>query len=269
MGKGFVGALDGLTTNAWGMWSQHRRLLSSYTGAIKRVRESSGSTEANISPLASGEIDTATMEAFCGSGDGFNRTLLAQYGANDLVQTSASQQPRVVASGTAEVNAAGHPTARWDNSNDVLHASISPALTEATFVVSAKLTAVGFYDMLAVFRSSEIELREVGNLDASQFQVNISGDAVTVGGSPAMTSWHVYSFNISSTTGAAQFWIDGTSIGTLSGKTIPTLTDLFLGARDAAGSYCFNGCISEAALFSPIIGTTQRQAVEAAFLAVL
>lgn len=84
-----------------------------------------------------------------------------------------------------------------------------------------------------------------------------------------ITGWHVWSVQISSTNGTASLWYDGTLLGSVSGKTIPNMPSLFLGGRDSAGSRAWNGCISEKALFNSIIGNTQRQAVEAAFLAAL
>lgn len=266
-GESFVGVLDGLTANAWDVWSQGRRLVSTYTGAIKRVRESTGNTEANIGSLANGDLDKAAMQSFCGAGDGFCRTMFGQLNGNDFVQASASQQPRVVASGVAEVSTSGLATARWDNSNDVMSATVASPFTDVTLIVSAKLTATNFFDVVVAFRTEEMLLRENGGEDWPEIYYG-SGSITGQQGYP-ITGWHVWSVQISSTNGTASLWYDGTPFGSVSGKTIPNMPSLFLGGRNSAGSNGWNGCISEKALFNSIIGNTQRQAVEAAFLAAL
>lgn len=96
----FVGALDGLTTNLAGVWWIAKRLLSSYTGPLIRVRRSSDSLETPIGYTADGSLDTASLLAWCGTGDGFITVIYNQLGGTNITQTIAIRQPKIVASGS-------------------------------------------------------------------------------------------------------------------------------------------------------------------------
>jgi len=108
----FVGAMDGLTANLAGIWSVMRRLLSAYPGALIRVRRSSDDTELDIYPLADGSLDTVTLLAFVGAGDGFVRIVYGQDGGVNLVNTSASEQMLIVSGGVLVVDGDGYPAMR-------------------------------------------------------------------------------------------------------------------------------------------------------------
>jgi len=101
-GSGFVGALDAYTTNLTVAWSLSRRLLSSYTGPLIRIRRSSDSTEQNIGATALGDLDTAAITSFVGSNSAFVRTVYHQNGGANLEQATAASQPRIVNAGTLE-----------------------------------------------------------------------------------------------------------------------------------------------------------------------
>jgi len=101
-GGGFTGALDALASNLDAAWSVSRRLLASYSGSLIRVRRSSDNAEQDIGCDASGNLDTTALLAFTGAGSGFVRTIYAQTGAKDLVQTTAAIQPRIVNSGVLD-----------------------------------------------------------------------------------------------------------------------------------------------------------------------
>lgn len=78
-----------------------RRLLTNYTGACMRVRESGGNTEADIGFDSSGYLDTAAIATHCGSSVGFVTKWYSQAttggtgSGNDLVQTTTTQQPQI------------------------------------------------------------------------------------------------------------------------------------------------------------------------------
>jgi hypothetical protein len=97
---GFVGPLDDYTANLAGAWSAARRLLTSYTGSLIRVRRSSDNAEMDIDALASGALDVASMLTFCGAGNGFIRMRYDQLGANNIGQSSAAAQEQIVSSGS-------------------------------------------------------------------------------------------------------------------------------------------------------------------------
>ncbi len=100
-GESFVGALDAYTTSLDVAWSISRRLLTSYSGSLIRVRRSSDNAEQDIGYVpATGLLNTAALLSFVGAGNGFVRKVYAQTGSKDLVQSSASAQLRIVNTGS-------------------------------------------------------------------------------------------------------------------------------------------------------------------------
>ena len=98
-----------------------RRVRAAYTGYAIKVRRSSDSQELDIGFNGSGDLDTAALLAFVGSGDGFVTRWYDQSGNNDYAYNNTpSTQPRVVISGVVVTNGT-RPAIYWDNSRpDVL-----------------------------------------------------------------------------------------------------------------------------------------------------
>ena len=77
-----------------------RLLDNTYTGNAIKVRRSSDNAEQDIA-FVNNELDTASLETFAGAGDAFVTTWYDQSGSgNDATQTTASSQPKIVASGS-------------------------------------------------------------------------------------------------------------------------------------------------------------------------
>ncbi len=95
-----------------------RRLSTSYTGSLIRVRRSSDNTELNIGYDSNNVLDETALTTFVGAGSGFITTWYDQSGnANNAVQTTAANQPRIVNSGTIDkIN--NKPCAVLDGTND-------------------------------------------------------------------------------------------------------------------------------------------------------
>jgi len=98
---GYTGLLD---TYSGAAAAYSLRLLdTSYTGSAVRVRRASDNAEQDIA-FANNELDTATLETFASGTDAFVTTWYDQSGnGNDATQTSASNQPQIVSSGTAYI----------------------------------------------------------------------------------------------------------------------------------------------------------------------
>jgi len=80
-------------------WSL-RKLSGSYTDAPIGVRRSSDDLEQDIGFDSNGELDTAALLSFVGSGDGFVSTIYDQAGAGlNFTQTNPVRQGRIVNSG--------------------------------------------------------------------------------------------------------------------------------------------------------------------------
>jgi hypothetical protein len=120
-----------------------RKLRTLYTGNCIRVRRSSDNVEQNIG-FVNNELDTASLLSFVGANDGFVTTWFDQSGgASNLTQTTAANQPRIVSSGTIEVNANGKPAVRFiDTSTSVIQATMNTPLWYA-----ATVTYIGVFSV--------------------------------------------------------------------------------------------------------------------------
>jgi hypothetical protein len=103
-GTPFVGPLDDYTSNLAVVLNLRRRLLSSYTGPLFKVRaDRTGQPEQDIGFLANGDLDTASLQSFVGSSSAFVTTVYRQDGSSDhAVQSTASRQPRIALAGVIE-----------------------------------------------------------------------------------------------------------------------------------------------------------------------
>lgn len=98
-----------------------RRLSSTYTGNLIRVRRSSDNAEQNIGYDSNNVLDTASLLTFCGAGNGFVTTWYDQSGnANNATNSTAIAQPQIVSSG-AMILINGKPSVQFDGSNDLLN----------------------------------------------------------------------------------------------------------------------------------------------------
>jgi hypothetical protein len=132
----FVGLLD-LYPNAAAAYSL-RKLRTAYTGSAIRVRRTN-LDEMDIGFTSSGELDTAALLAFTGTGaldNGFVTKWYDQSGnARDVTQTTAANQPQIVSSGTV-LTTNGKPHILFDGSDDVLFNSVQmPLIDRSVFFV--------------------------------------------------------------------------------------------------------------------------------------
>ena len=100
-GGGAGPPLDDFTTNLAGAYST-RRLLTSYTGNLIRVRRDGGSpAEADIGYDGSGDLDATALAAHVGTDSGFIVTYYDQSGnGRDVTQSTAGTQFRIRNAGT-------------------------------------------------------------------------------------------------------------------------------------------------------------------------
>jgi SPP1 family predicted phage head-tail adaptor len=99
-----------------------RKLRTAYTGSAITVRRSSDNTEQDIGFVAD-ELDTVSLLAFCGVGDGFVTTWYDQSGnARNVEQTTLVNQPKIVSSGSLILEN-GKVSISYDGTNDTLISS--------------------------------------------------------------------------------------------------------------------------------------------------
>lgn len=105
----FSGVLDdvvaaGGSAPNWARSISHQ-LTTAYSGALIRVREAGGGTQADIGfSSATHMLDTAALAAHCGSSDGFVVTVYDQSGnARDVTQATSGNQPKIYDGATGTV----------------------------------------------------------------------------------------------------------------------------------------------------------------------
>lgn len=118
-GPAFTGLLD-TYSGAAVAYSAARRLSSTYTGALIRVRRSSDNTEQDIGYDSNNVLDESALTAFVGANNGFVTKFYDQSGNSyNLEQTTAANQPKIVSSGTVnKINS--KPSLNFDGSNNAL-----------------------------------------------------------------------------------------------------------------------------------------------------
>lgn len=110
---------------AWGL----RKLISSYSGPIVRIRDTVGNAEQDVYAAASGELNSFTV-----SGNAAIVKVYDQSGNGaDLGQTSTGLQPLLILNATGN----GKPAARFDGSDDYLRDAT--ASTTRPYLVAAPL----------------------------------------------------------------------------------------------------------------------------------
>jgi len=127
----FPGATISVSTNL---------LSSTYTGPCMIVRRSNDNATQSIG-FTQSQLDTAALLTFVGAGNnGFVQTWFDQSGnGNNFISSTASWQPRIVASGTLETMN-GKPAPRFLGTFTLMHLNKSWSQPFTTFSVS-KLTA--------------------------------------------------------------------------------------------------------------------------------
>jgi len=126
----FVGLLDqSFASGATAAYSL-RRLKSSATKAV-RVREDSGNTETDIG-FSGGALDETALLNHVGSNNGFVTKWYDQSGnGNDASNSTASEQPQIVNSGSVITESKnGKPALQFNNAQYLAKDSMSGALVE-------------------------------------------------------------------------------------------------------------------------------------------
>jgi hypothetical protein len=94
----FTGILD--TYSGAAIAYSLRRLSSTYTGNLIRVRRSSDNAEQNIGYDSNNVLDSAALLSFVGAGNGFVTTWYDQSGnTNNATQSTVARQAQIVSSG--------------------------------------------------------------------------------------------------------------------------------------------------------------------------
>jgi hypothetical protein len=119
-----------------------RNLSSSYTGNVITVRESSGNT---TSDFTADEVTDGTLTTFCGSANGFVTKWWDQSGnSRHATQTTAANQPQIVAFGSLSTDSNGKPQLYFNNSSSSTVSGFNSRTSHMIF--DTPLTAGGSFD---------------------------------------------------------------------------------------------------------------------------
>jgi len=115
-----------------------RRLRSAYTGPAVRVMRESNNDELDIYFDGQGNLDTASLEAFCAGTDGFVKVWYDQgQGGNDATQEATGSQPKIVSSGSI-IEEGGKPAIQTDGVDDTLALTSTISFTDLTWFTVTK-----------------------------------------------------------------------------------------------------------------------------------
>jgi hypothetical protein len=116
-------------------YSSTRRLSSTYTSSLIRVRRSNDNAEQDIGYTAGNLLDEAALTTFVGANNGFITTWYDQSGnAKNMTQTTALSQPQIVSSGTI-LTQSSKPKISWA-SNKWMTAAIPTATRRDIYFIT-------------------------------------------------------------------------------------------------------------------------------------
>jgi hypothetical protein len=117
-----------------------RRLSSTYTGNLIRVRRSSDNTEQDIGYDSNNVLDETALITFVGANNGFVTTWYDQSGnGNNIIQTTAVNQPIIISSGVLQTEGT-KPAMYFDGINDNLANASVPLNTYISLYLVSKTT---------------------------------------------------------------------------------------------------------------------------------
>jgi hypothetical protein len=138
-----------------------RKLRTDYSGNAIRVRRSSDNTEQNIG-FSGNDLDTASLLTFCGAGNGFVTTWYDQSGnTNNSVQTTAANQPQIVASGSV-INVNSKPAIRFSSKHMTNSATGSPPANLSVFAVRNMNTYANTFRSLFTYKNYGLTYNSTG-----------------------------------------------------------------------------------------------------------
>jgi len=255
-GSAFTGALDSYTTSLAGAYSAARRLLTSYTGNLFRVRRSSDSTETDIGYSADGSMDSAALLTFAAGGSAYVTTWYDQSGAGlNLLQTTAANQPRIVSSGVVDVQNA-LPAIYWDGTNDSLRVAWSGTASYTAYLMTT-LKAAGNFPMMLVMQGGLQELRGISTTGALEF---IDGGFACQQGSSSVDVLAQISVRKQSAT-SIQAWMNGAAFAAAASSSGGAATEICLGIRPISAAPA-NMYASELFVYSAAHDLATRRALQ-------
>ena len=206
----FTGILD-TYTGAAVAYSAARRLSSSYTGALIRVRRSSDNTEQDIGYDGGNILDTSALSAFVGVNSAYVTTLYDQSGnAKNAVQSTATYQPRIVNAGTIET-LLSKPTFNFDgNGSTGFQLDFSSGTYSAASAFSVYNRPANNSDNAIIYTQTAANATHQPYSDGATYDGFFMTNRLSLGGS--MTTAGTYILNlINNGTQLRDYWVGSTN----------------------------------------------------------
>jgi hypothetical protein len=225
-----------------------------------RVRRSSDNAELNIGFTASGDLDTASLLAHVGSGNGFVTTWYDQSrNGRHATQDTVANQPQIVSNGVIETQN-GRPAIRFNGSNTFFSGvslslsqfTLASVLNDVTQAASIRYPiGTGSASLgRGIFSSYQI------NPDQSLGYISDAGSVVQTG--VLTTIGQSYVVSLTTTATESNIWANGGNNAT--GAKL-TLNQLFIGQR-GDGVWHYDGYNSETIVLPSALSTTDRQTLD-------
>ena len=247
-----------------------RRLNSLYTGACMRVRRDSDNTEQDIGFDSNGDLDTAAIASFVGSGNnGYVRKWYGQESSGgtgsglDAEQATAASQP-LIYNGTAVLTDNGKPAIQWDGTDDSLAHTFASASTlfrtNLSFFLTHNVTGGDTRKcMIGTKRSGSLDIYTPYLEYDSNAPSNIRYFSGNQGNFTLTASSTAYSFNaqrlasvVKVGTTSQDLYVNGSSEGSTSSSSVATETmdALVLGEfPESGGLRRFGGTMQEVVMY--------------------
>lgn len=242
-----------------------RKLNTAYTGNAITVRRSSDNTSSDIGFDANGNLDTTSLLAFVGAGNGFVSIWYDQSSSYNALQVTSANQPQIVSAG-ALITMNGKPTVKFDGSNDFLVTSNYPfTTTDKVYVahVSSVSTTTASSMVVGHYRQFNPSIFLVGYASTNRSWVVARNTANTLSaeyafGTYSINTQYLYEtqydlLNATSTlriknyrnNSAETMFTNG-----LANNALPTFSQpISIGATDNGGHFRLNGNIQEIVLY--------------------
>jgi hypothetical protein len=247
----FTGLLD-TYSGAGSAYSIARRLSSTYTGSLIRVRRSSDNTEQDIGYDGSNVLDESALTTFVGANNGFVTKIYDQSGNSAFAsQSTAANQPKIVSSGTI-IKVNSKAAMQFDGINDSMTFASNPFYTKNTysfFDVAYYNSTNAFYNMLISTADNDIEIRRNGAGNNMNFIMGGNFGAAPISSIVINNLQRLFSFYRKSNIEAKAF-VNNTLDGTITpnSNTQANVT-LYLGSR-GGNSFILDGYMQEILIFN-------------------
>ena len=193
-----------------------RKLRRDYLGPAIRVRRDDNDEELDVFFDTSGNLDTASLEAFCAGTDGYVDTWYDQSSnGNDATQDGNDNQPKIYDSSTGVVTENGKPAVDFDGSDDYLDGANKTTIDNtAIFAViksdSNTQDCVFIQTTVTAGNQVTLGLGGVGSNNAIGSRLVVGGTVVSQVGDSTFTSTDQTLVSYLADNATGQMFIDGT-----------------------------------------------------------